>query len=232
MYADLGLKGYFYPFFIGDGRTRLFYITSWGQTASLYQPNEDILARYENLLELTKLVRVENVATKRLDDVVKDVDLLKLDVQGAEYDILSNAERLLSEALVVWVEVEFVPLYINQPLFSDIDSLLRKHGFQFFSFDYFGTRKLKNSNNTPRNRRYQQLWADAIYIRDISSWERLNTVKLCKLAVLLEWLGAFDHVYYLLKLLSQRGINVLNKYQKGYYLPGAIELVCEVTVND
>ena len=37
--------------------------------------------------------------------------------------------ELLNECLAIEAEVMFSPLYIGQPLFSDIDTFLRQHGF-------------------------------------------------------------------------------------------------------
>ena len=60
----------------------------------------------------------------------KDAAFFKLDVQGAELEILEGAQELLREALVALrVEVSFVPIYRGQPLFADIDQALHQHDF-------------------------------------------------------------------------------------------------------
>lgn len=75
------------------------------------------------------------VATAPLDETsavhgVEDASFIKLDVQGAELEILSGAQRLLTNALLALrVEVSFVPIYKGQPLFADIDNELRRYGF-------------------------------------------------------------------------------------------------------
>jgi FkbM family methyltransferase len=66
----------------------------------------------------------------RLDDMVDgDIDILKLDLQGYELEALKGAERSLPSTKLILIEVEFVPLYENQPLFGDIDVFLRERGF-------------------------------------------------------------------------------------------------------
>lgn len=66
----------------------------------------------------------------RVDDMVDgDIDILKLDLQGYELEALKGAERSLPSTKLVLIEVEFVPLYENQPLFGDIDVFLRERGF-------------------------------------------------------------------------------------------------------
>lgn len=225
LYASRGWPARFHPVFVGDGAVRPFHITNWGQTASLYPPNEELLGRYENLLSLTSLQKVIEVQTHRLDDLVEECDFLKMDVQGAELDVLRNARSILKRALIVWLEVEFLPLYRGQPLFSDVDAFLRQQGFQFLAFDYFGTRRLQVTSTSGRaNTRIQQLWADAIYIADPELWSKLETPRLCKLAVCLELIGAYDHVEKVLELLEARGVCNAEKYRKRYYLPAAISL--------
>lgn len=59
-----------------------------------------------------------------------DAAFFKLDVQGAELEILQGSQALLRDALVALrVEVSFLPIYRNQPLFAEIDQALRQHDF-------------------------------------------------------------------------------------------------------
>ena len=69
-------------------------------------------------MEVFQVVRTHQVQTTRLDDIPEtaDVDLLKVDVQGAEMMVFEGAPQRLKSALIVDVEVEFIPLYKNQPL--------------------------------------------------------------------------------------------------------------------
>lgn len=60
------------------------------------------------------------------------MDFMKLNVQGANLEILRGGETLLSETLGVMAEISFVESYNGRPFLSDIHSYLREKGFQFF----------------------------------------------------------------------------------------------------
>ncbi len=49
-------------------------------------------------------------------DGLSDIDLIKIDVQGAELDVFRGGGKALANALMVITEVEFVELYTGQPL--------------------------------------------------------------------------------------------------------------------
>jgi len=136
------------------------------------------------------LVGESEIQTRRLDDIpeVKDIDYIKLDVQGAELDIILGAQRVLETTLVVHSEVEFIPIYIDQPLFGDIDVALRKAGFWFHRFDGVFGRVLQplRPNGDPFAPLSQLLWADgAIYVRNFMRFDALSADQLLKLAIIL-----------------------------------------------
>jgi FkbM family methyltransferase len=195
----------FLPHLVGDGASAVFHATAWSQTASLLPPHRAVLDRYLHLGELVQETARIPVNTVRLDDVVAPggMDLLKIDVQGGEGRVFDGATQRLSECLMVWTEVEFIPLYVGQPLFAEIDQQLRRHGLQFLRFASMATRPLASwvgmsqeasqqvSQGAAGNRAVapappgsQQLWADAIYV---PSPERIATLDLAgavKLALL------------------------------------------------
>ncbi len=184
----------YFPYAIGDGRKRTFHLTNVPMTSSLYEPNTELLSLFHNIDNITRVISRTEVETRRLDDIpeVLGTDYLKVDVQGAEVDVFNGAANLLCEVVMVHTEVEFVPLYRDQPLFSDVDHALRRHGFQFHCFDSVAGRAFKpmifdNDINKPRR---QMLWANAVYMKDFMALEKLPDEKLLKLAILLHTLYA------------------------------------------
>jgi len=105
--------------------------------SSLYPPNGPMLDRF-GPTSYGALDKVLDVPLMTLSDFIDKYrrpfpNLLKLDVQGAELDILkaTRAEHW-SDLLAVQAEVEFVEFYRGQPLFHDVDAHMRAQGFVMF----------------------------------------------------------------------------------------------------
>ena len=125
----------------GTTGTRDFYETVRGVNSSLLRPSESFASRYQ-----VPGFAIENIGSRQtntLDNIIYETDesaapygeFLKLDVQGAELEVLQGAERVLSERTVaVIAEVSFCELYENQPLFGDVASFLKSKGFGFYGF--------------------------------------------------------------------------------------------------
>lgn len=185
----LGLAGHLYlPYAVGDGTRRMFYECHTSECSSLFEPDIALAGNFQSLAEPLRVVGSRMLDTKRLDDLPETAgaDFLKLDVQGAELLALEGAVSRLADILVVHVEVEFLPLYKNQPLFADIDAFLRAHRFAFHTMKPFGrTFKPALLNNDIHAHLNQLIWADAVYVRDFMSFAELNPESLLKLAAIL-----------------------------------------------
>ena len=208
----------FFPYFVGDGRAATFYETNWRPTGSLYEPNTPLLEKFQNLAEVVTLVAKHSVRTVRIDDVdeIAEIDFVKIDVQGGELGVFQNAFRVLSGALLVQTEVEFVELYKGQPLFADVDVFLRGAGFQFHAFNGFGGCRFNPpiGNSAISQSFSQALWSDALYVRDWMNLDSLDVNKLEKYAVLAhDLLRSFDlaHIV-LLKLDQKTGGTLASRY--------------------
>ncbi|MHC4728169.1 MAG: FkbM family methyltransferase [Planctomycetota bacterium] len=216
----------FLPYIIGDGSEQTFNLCNYNMTSSLYEPNTNLLEKFQNLSELVQVVERTTVSTKRLDDIdeVQNADYLKIDVQGAEVDVFNGAENLLAEIMIVHTEVEFVPLYINQPLFAEVDQTLRKHGFLFHKF-FRGaitgrTFKPLIVNSNTNQALSQALWSDAIFVKNFLHYDQTPPEKLLKLAVILhDVYGSYDLVHY---ILSEYDKQTSGKCAKQY-----LQLLCK-----
>jgi len=166
----------FLPWALGDGSRGQFRRCSAAMTSSMLEPNIPLLRRFVQLEEVTTVVERSEMATRRLDDLLPEipgggVDYLKIDVQGFELAVLEGAQKALQDTLVVHTEVEFVEMYERQPLFAEVDQFLRGNGFVFHRFSSVHGRPMKPLHfaANPLQPISQQLWADAVYVKDM--WE-------------------------------------------------------------
>ena len=152
---------------------RTLYVTKSPMCSSLFLPNENYLGRFEELSEYAGLDFSFEIDTTTLDSFcqsenISEIDFLQIDVQGADLDVLRGASNLLNTVLAVQIEVEFSHLYIDQPLFADVDIHLRDNDFTLFDL------RLKHClrNKSPlasKKRAGQVLWGEADYLRDLIS---------------------------------------------------------------
>lgn len=178
---------HFYPYAIGrtDGPAD-FHITQFPYSSGFYRGNPRWLERFPfTTLTVTSTVRVETVC---LDSFVSAegidrVDFIKVDVEGAELDVLRGAARMLERCGVLGIKTEFWwdPVVKGQPSFAEIDLFLREAGFRFFDAQLHryprnalpvghlkGVRQADGSTTVaPDPRPYGQAFTgDALYFRD------------------------------------------------------------------
>jgi FkbM family methyltransferase len=82
-----------------------------------------------------KVERTIQVPTMTLSALMEErgletVDLLKLDLQGAERLVLTAGEQVLDRVHVIYTEVFFEQLYAGAWLFWDMNEFLSGHGFK------------------------------------------------------------------------------------------------------
>lgn len=122
------------------------YTGRGGSGSSLFQQDLDYVAqnwarlctrgdeRLANTwFERSQLERVERIACRRLDDVLEELGhafpyhFLKIDAQGAEYEILQGAEHLLSTScLGLYLELFVIPLYKGIKLLPEVVEYLQR----------------------------------------------------------------------------------------------------------
>lgn len=104
------------------------------QVSSHFPPNRNFVDLFPN----SKRFDIESsitLSTERLDDLpITSADFMKIDIQGGELNALKGSERLLQKTLGLELEVEFLEIYSNQPLFGEISKFVSNCGFQFIDF--------------------------------------------------------------------------------------------------
>lgn len=135
-----------------------FYISFKRGGSSLLERNVD--SKHFSILK--RMVRTIEVPTVTLDvfcerEGIKRIDLLFMDIQGAELYALQGGAGLLERRAVdvLYLEVFFIDLYKNCPQFTDIGHLLESYGYRFRRFFNFGKAKGKPPT----------MWADAVFVK-------------------------------------------------------------------
>jgi FkbM family methyltransferase len=138
--SQSGLKNIF-PFALAVGQgMREIYITKHPGCSSLYRPNQDILRHY-SVADYFEVVDTQLVETISLDlftqkfDVEKP-DFLKIDIQGAEFEVLKGGLSTLNNVVGIFLETQLRQLYTDAPLFPEIHTLLIEQGFRLISCEY------------------------------------------------------------------------------------------------
>lgn len=114
-----------------DGPQKL-YVTVNSLDSSLLPPNADYLENYE-IRPHFELERQAEVDCARYDTLYYQgkapaPDVIKIDVQGFEYQVLLGFGSLLQNCLGIELEAHFYQLYRGQKLLHDIVSLLAEYG--------------------------------------------------------------------------------------------------------
>ena len=193
------------------GRRRL-YVTRDPDASSLYRPNRRFFERMPDPSGIDVVGEIE-VEVTTLDALTlpagDDIDVLKLDVQGAELDVLRGAERRLDgQVLAVIAEASFVELYEGQAMFADIDQFLRGRGFQLFDICYRRWSRRQLDGEFAGLRVGQMTYGDVLYLKDpIAAPDCAmagQAAKLRKLTAFAEFFSLPDYALELLDLARAR----------------------------
>ncbi|TRU10390.1 MAG: FkbM family methyltransferase [Microcystis sp. Msp_OC_L_20101000_S702] len=197
-----------------QGKSQL-YVTKEKMCSSLYEPNHSYVSRFPNFLpEFLTLDYISEIETTTLDsfcasELVDSIDFLQVDVQGAELNIFQGAQQIIKNStLAIQTEVEFAPIYKNQPLFADVDNHLRQQGFFLQGFKGLHCISKKSfpveiKAGIPQYLSGQLLWSDAFYFQDLLSQpSSVSPEKLLKQACIADILYFPDYALELLEYLT------------------------------
>lgn len=180
-----------FPNFILDGEPAVFHLARMQATSSTLPFNKELTQRFSLLADALETMDRQDVETYRLDDIMEEqglgernIDFLKIDVQGATLPVLKGAGRTLERTLVCHLEAEFAELYKSEALFSEIDRHMRAAGFALLDLSTIGRQRYAAFDSC-RERFYHTgriLWADCVYVRHLDDPAKLSDAELLKLA--------------------------------------------------
>jgi len=205
-----GPRERYLPYALADGTQRTLHVCELEGMTSLLVPDPTHLALF-NLFPTWGTVKERiPVTTRKLDDIaeITALDFLKMDVQGAEREVLTHGQAKLKDTVVIQTEVSFVPLYKDQPSFGDMDLALRALGFLPHSVT--GTKIWPISpmvvGDAPNRGIRQLLETDMVYVRDFTKAENMSVEQWKHLALVAHHCyGSYDLVLKAILTLMQLG---------------------------
>lgn len=116
-----------------EATTVNFHITKKSDVSSIFKPNFDFLNKYRKP-ERFSIVRTLPMQVNTMDFFlnkhgIKHRDFLSIDTQGTELPIFKGSPETMGNLLGIRTEVEYQPLYVNQPLEPEVHSYLENMGF-------------------------------------------------------------------------------------------------------
>jgi len=119
-----------YNFAIGKEETMLtLNIMRSNVFSSFLKPKEGLLS------DLNAVVSTIEVPVKRLDEVIKSLDvpykniLLKTDTQGFDLDVLMGAEGIIKNTEAIVCEISILPIYEDSPRYEQMMKLQNELGY-------------------------------------------------------------------------------------------------------
>ncbi len=149
---------------------------------SLRPANQKMVDRY-NVKTLAPIGTLP-LQTTTLDEVIWQRrtqenfwgEFIKIDTQSTEYEVFQGSVRTLSDRTVaLFVEVEFLQMYQDQKLFSEVEIFLRQYGFSCYGFHSMHHRSCKQLDKVQQAGRERTWWADAVFFKDPlagNSWSK------------------------------------------------------------
>lgn len=126
----------------------VFHVNGSQDTSSLLASKslDSLPQSYAEVLKTTSQITVK---TQTIDNFcqankISHIDILKLDVQGAELKVLEGAKEMLQTGNIklIYTEVIFLPTYEQQVVFNDLVAFMQKNRYKlhfFYNVGFNGT---------------------------------------------------------------------------------------------
>ena len=233
-------QGKVIPYALWNKETELtLNINNSPGTSSVFESNMPFLQQFDDAQRFIAKDKI-TIKTKTIDGLAKNneistIDFVKIDVQGGELAILQGGENFFKKNIVgLEVEVEFAPMYKNQPLFSDIDIFVReKLGLELWDIRKTYWKYKHQKYQAPLKGRL--IFGDALYLRPVSTLDNwLSTMDkdeaISKLHALiittiaygfLDYTATIINAEFIKKYLAEEDKNVfinhIDKISNGFY---------------
>lgn len=101
-------------------------------SSSLLKPKEHLNIHSHIGFDKKETIKVVNLDEWAEKNKVKNIDIMWLDLQGAEYLVLKAAPKILKTVKIIFTEVSHRQMYENAPLFPEFKSWLESEEFSLY----------------------------------------------------------------------------------------------------
>ncbi|MEE9387232.1 MAG: FkbM family methyltransferase [Paracoccaceae bacterium] len=179
----------YYDCAVGNGKKQTLNIYQQSGLSSVFEldmESIEFLGRSKRAATLREQVPL---TTRRLDkiDGITNIDLLKIDVQGAESMIFDSGKSKLKDAVAVVTELRFFPLYYDEKLQDAQINRLAAFGLMFHKLLFVKSKMISNSQAArlrPRALQTQAIDGDAVFVKDLRDPDKISDAQLGHLAML------------------------------------------------
>ena len=208
----------FYDYAIGDGSEKYLNICKGVGMSSFLEPDMDYLNNFHWFDEFSKIVKKKKIKTKKLNDIKEKIDLLKIDVQGYEYEIIQHGKEKIKNSLVIQLETSPIPLYKNEKTSSEVINQLEKLGFSLHMFNKVNTKPFKpmKINNSIYQGLHHLFQLDCVMINNFKNVNSFSKEDLTKLILIMFYsFKSYDFVDYLIRIMDKKfNLNLIEQYRK------------------
>ncbi len=114
-------------------------------SGSLLEPKDHLTIYPDVRFEKTIEVQTINLDEWAAQNNVDYIDLMWLDMQGAELSVLKAAPRILRTVKLIFIEIAFKETYKNVPLYPEVRSWLESQGFTVIFEETCGAAKAEGN---------------------------------------------------------------------------------------
>ena len=190
-----------------ESAERTVYLTKSPPCSSLLVPNNDFLNRFV-FGELFHVEKEQLVTTVAFDALVHEFgympDVLKVDIQGAELELLDGFRDICSRALIIDLDVGFYRNYHEESVFWEVSRWMEANGFMLMDLDVNRVRRWAGNHNLSAfhdyllndttNQKCQPLWGSSIWVKDLlGPVQNEKPADLEKMITLCRFLKFFDY---------------------------------------
>ena len=210
------------PFAVGGSTgPQSLHVPDDPRAASLLRQDPSMAGRFGrphlHVPQRTLTVETWTLDALRQHGHLERVDYMKIDVEGAELDVLKAGRTVLQECVALKVECSFLPQRVNQPLIWDVVPFLAAEGFEVVDLQDLHHWRRRNLPAHPYRVRAEMAYSrgqvaqcDVILLRAAAATD--NTERALRLVVLSAALGFFDYAIEVVRASPELGPHVREAY--------------------